>query len=120
MLMPVNGFDATVRDRGGVAVIDMTGEVNSQAEQELDAAYAAAEDLGTSQVLLNFKDVDYINSTGIALIVGILARARKNRREVLACGLQEHYKKIFEITRVADFMQIYEDEDRAVADGAAS
>ena len=58
--------------------------------------------------------VDYINSTGIALIVGILARSKKEQREVLACGLSEHYRKIFEITRVADFMHLFQDEQAAI------
>jgi anti-anti-sigma factor len=66
-------------------------------------------------VLLNFADVEYINSTGIALIVGLLARARKHGTRVLAAGLSEHYREIFEITRLADFMELYPDEEGAVA-----
>ena len=55
-------------------------------------------------VVLNFEDVEYINSTGIALIVGLLAQARAQRVQISACGLSEHYREIFEITRLADFM----------------
>jgi anti-anti-sigma factor len=58
--------------------------------------------------------VDYINSTGIALIVGLLARARKSHRRLLACGLSEHYIEIFQITRLADFMTVFPDEKSAV------
>ena len=64
--------------------------------------------------MLNFANVDYINSTGIALIVGLLARARKEHRTVRAFGLSEHYRQIFAITRLSDFMGIYADEDSAV------
>ena len=60
--------------------------------------------------LLDFSDVDYINSTGIALIVGVLAEARKPGREVQARGLAEHYREIFRITRLSDFMTILDDE----------
>jgi anti-anti-sigma factor len=65
-------------------------------------------------VLLNFGGVGYINSTGIALIVGLLAQARKERRQLLACGLSEHYREIFEITRLSDFMTTYADESAAL------
>ena len=71
---------------------------------------------GSKIVLLNFAGVDFLSSTGIALIVGILARARKDGRLISASGLSDHYKEIFEITRLADFMTIYPDERTALGD----
>jgi anti-sigma B factor antagonist len=56
--------------------------------------------------VLDFSNVEYINSTGIAVIVGLLARARANRQTLSARGLSEHYRQIFEITRLSDFMTI--------------
>jgi anti-sigma B factor antagonist len=67
-------------------------------------------------LLLNFTSVTYMNSTGIALIVGLLAQARKKRIELRVSGLSEHYRHIFSITRLSDFMNIYDDEASAVAD----
>jgi anti-anti-sigma regulatory factor len=58
--------------------------------------------------------VSYINSTGIALIVGVLAQARGADRTILACGLTDHYKEIFEITRIADFVAMFSTEAEAV------
>ena len=49
---------------------------------------------------------EYISSTGIAVIVGLLAQARTQGVEVKAIGLSDHYREIFEITRLADFMTI--------------
>ena len=63
-------------------------------------------------MLLDFAAVDYINSTGIALIVGILAEARKSGQEVQAGGLAEHYREIFRITRLSDFMTILDEQER--------
>jgi anti-sigma B factor antagonist len=115
------GFEATVRQPPGaaVAIIDLTGEINGAAEQGLAGAYADASVDNPATVLLNFSGVRYINSTGIALIVGILARARKERRTIVAYGLSEHYQEIFEITRLSDFMRMFPDEASAVADAAA-
>lgn len=103
-----------VRDRDGVAVIDLRGEIDRSAEAAMEAAYAEAVARDPASVVLNFAETDYINSTGIALIVSLLARARKDRRTVTACGLSEHYREIFEITRLADFMTIVPDEASAV------
>jgi anti-anti-sigma factor len=117
--MATSGFEAQVRERaGGTAVVDMVGEVNAQAEAALDTAYASAAELNATSILLNFEQVEYMNSTGIALVVGLLARAKKDRRQIMAYGLSDHYRKIFEITRVSDFMHLYDSEESAVGDSA--
>ena len=91
--------------------LTLSGEIDRTAEERLDAAYAEAEQAGASALLLDFSAVDYINSTGIALIVGVLARARAAGLRVRACGLSDHYREIFEITRLADFIDIIETEE---------
>ena len=99
-------FWAETRQEGETAVIDLHGEINSQADAALDAAYSEAETAVPQKIVLNFTGVDYINSTGIALIVGLLARARAAHRPIAATGLSEHYREIFTITRLSDFMEI--------------
>jgi anti-anti-sigma factor len=94
--------------------IDLHGEINAFADAALSAAYAQAEAFNPATVILNFRDVDYINSTGIALIVGMLAQARKAHRQLAVFGLSDHYIEIFQITRLADFMTIYPDQQTAL------
>jgi anti-anti-sigma factor len=117
---PTNPLTATVRTNGQVAVIDMAGDIDSFADVALDQAYAAAEGTDLPAVLLNFVNVGYINSTGIALIVGLLARARSARKQLMTCGLSDHYQEIFNITRLSDFMNLYPDEQSALRDVTAS
>jgi anti-anti-sigma factor len=108
-------FSADVRKDGGAAVIDLHGEINATANQALNEAYDRAIGMNGSTVILNFEDTTYINSTGIALIVGLLARSRVEERKITACGLTDHYKEIFQITRIADFMAIFDDEQQAIS-----
>jgi len=89
-------------------VLDLTGNVSAGAEEKLLEVYAKTS--GKPVVILDFSAVDYINSTGIALIVGLLASARTAGQEVQARGLAEHYREIFRITRLSDFMTILDDE----------
>jgi len=105
-------FDAGVRRRPELVVIDLHGDIDIEADQAMRSAYAEAAS-GPEAVLLNFEDVGYVNSTGIALIVGLLAKARAEHRPITACGLSEHYRQIFAITRLADFMPIFPDEETA-------
>jgi anti-anti-sigma factor len=110
-------FEAGVRrQNGGAAVIDLRGDINATAETALNAAYAEAEASAPRSLVLNFNDVGYINSTGIALIVGVLARARRARTPLRVFGLSPHYQEIFHITRLSDFMSICADESSALAE----
>jgi anti-anti-sigma factor len=111
--MATTELQATVRRHEGIAVIDLSGDVDASAEGALNAAYAEA--TGSHTVALNFEGTQYINSTGIALIVALLAHARANQVAMKAFGLSDHYREIFEITRLADFMTIADDEDRALS-----
>jgi anti-anti-sigma factor len=113
--MPPKQLEARVRHQHGTAVIDLNGEINAFGSEALNAAYAEAERDNPALVLLNFSEVDYINSTGIALIVGLLAKARASRRRLVVCGLSEHYVEIFQITRLSDFMTMFPNEASALA-----
>ena len=117
--MTVSEFNLQVRPQPGVTVLDLEGEINGLAEKALSSGYTEAEGTGADTILLNFARVDYINSTGIALIVSLLARARATHRRLLACGLSDHYVEIFNITRLADFMTVFSDEASALS-GAAT
>ncbi len=92
----------------GEARLVMRGDVDIAADEALAAAYVTASQAGAGRVVLDFTRVDYINSTGIALIVRLLAEARRDHREVIAEGLSDHYREIFRITRLSDYVTIAE------------
>jgi anti-anti-sigma factor len=113
--MSEGSFTAHVRHQARLAIIDLTGEINSFAKTQLNTAYSAAETSGPTAIALNFSGVTYINSTGIALIVSLLSRARKSHLRMVVFGLSDHFVEIFHITRLTDFMAIYPDEASVIA-----
>ena len=115
----IQTFTTHLRRLGDLAIIDLSGEINAFADQELNAIYDQAEASGAPTIVLNFSDVNYINSTGIALLVGLLARTMKSQRKMATYGLTDHYLEIFQITRLADFIKIYPDEASLLAEASA-
>ncbi|MFI5254929.1 MAG: STAS domain-containing protein [Candidatus Limnocylindrales bacterium] len=107
--MPAIPFRAEVGGSRDVATIELHGDIDAVAEAGLGAAYADVAALGPGAVLLDFGDAAYINSTGIALIIRLLADARRDQREVRATGLSDHYQEIFRITRLSDYVRIVDD-----------
>lgn len=108
-------LEAKVRQQPNIAVIDLAGDIDGMGEDALQKAYTEAVSKKPNAVLLNFSGVGYINSKGIALIVMLLAQARKSSTHLLTTGLSPHYVEIFNITRLSDFMKIYPDEQSALA-----
>lgn len=109
-------FLAGVEPMSGTAVMRMSGDITRVAAEDLAIAFHEACATGLDSIALDFTDVDYLNSTGIALIVGVLSEARNAGLTMLAWGLSEHFREIFEITRIVEFMSMFEDETTALAE----
>lgn len=97
------------------SIIDVQGEVSAFAENTLMNAYAQATANGARSVILNFEGLDYMNSSGIGLLVTLLIRANRQGHHLLAYGLNEHYRHIFELTRLNEAIRVYDDETEALA-----
>ena len=105
-----------VRQAGnGIAVVDIKGEVTAACEPVLMAAYEEAEAGGARRLVLNFGGLEYMNSGGIGMLVTLLVRANRQRQELAAFGLSDHYREIFELTRLDEAITIYDDEASALA-----
>jgi anti-sigma B factor antagonist len=100
-------------------VIDVTGDVTAQSEDVLIDAYDRAGDQGAQAIVLNFSALDYMNSGGIGLLVMLLVRAQRKGQKVLAFGLSEHYREIFELTRLDEAIAIHETQDAALTAAGA-
>ena len=99
------------------SVVDIKGDVTAAADAALGAAYGEASGQFTRSVVLNFAGLEYMNSSGIGMLVTLLVRANRQRQRLLACGLSEHYRQIFELTRLDEAIGIYDNEADAI--GAA-
>lgn len=114
--MPQANVKMNVRAAGGKAtIIDIQGEVTAFAEQVLNEAYGQASANGVRAVLLNFSGLEYMNSSGIGLLVTTLIRANRQGQKLLAYGLNDHYRHIFELTRLNEAIGVFESESDALA-----
>ena len=97
-----------------VSVIDVKGELTAFAEGVLMQAYNQASDGNVRAIVLNFEGLEYMNSSGIGLLVTLLIRVNREKQRLLIYGLTEHYRNIFQITRLDDAISIFDSEDEAV------
>lgn len=113
--MSTTQLQAHVRSAGGgVAVIELKGDVTAASETELMDAYREAVREETRGIVLDFTRLDYMNSSGIGLLVTLLVRARRAHQQLSAYGLSDHYRQIFELTRLDEIISVHGGEDEAV------
>jgi anti-anti-sigma factor len=108
-------FSAEVRRTSEQAVMTIAGDLNALAQESFEAAADRALAGSPAELVLDFADTTFVNSTGIALLVGLLGRARDQRVLVIGRGLDEHHRQIFTITRLSDFMRIEEPDEAETA-----
>ncbi len=114
--MPQAKVNMSVRKPSpGVGVIDVEGQVTGFAEKVMNEAYEEASANGVTFVLINFEKLEYMNSSGIGLLVTILIRAQRSKCKLAACALSPHYRQIFELTRLEDAIAIFETEADALS-----
>jgi anti-sigma B factor antagonist len=113
--MPELAVSMEVRAADGVSIIDIKGDLTAACEDVLMEAYKEATKAGPNAIVLNFTGLDYMNSGGIGLLVTLLVRANRQRQKLLAFGLTDHYRQIFELTRLDEAISIHSDEGDALA-----
>jgi anti-sigma B factor antagonist len=114
--MPEAATSFEVREVSDQArVIEIKGDITAASEDLLMDAYSRASGGGVRTIVLSFEGLEYMNSGGIGLLVTLLVRAQRQRQQVLAYGLSEHYRQIFELTRLDEAVGIHDNEDDALA-----
>lgn len=114
--MPQANLTITVRRLNDhIVSLDFQGEITAFAEQKLMDVYSQATAEGATVLVLNLTNLEYMNSSGIGLLVMLLVRANRQKQRVVAYGLTEHYRNIFELTRLNEAIQLFDTEQDALA-----
>ncbi len=97
------------------SIVDIHGEVTAAAETTLMDAYAQATSHNARSIILNFSELEYMNSSGIGLLVTMLIRVNRAKQKLLIFGLNDHYRQIFGLTRLNEAIGIFNSESEALA-----
>jgi len=96
------------------SIIDINGEVTGFSENALMDAYSLASADHVQVIILNFNGLEYMNSSGIGLLVTLLIRTRRVNQRLMAFGLNDHYQQIFQLTRLNEAINIFRTEEEAL------
>lgn len=101
--------------RDDVGIVRIAGDLTPASDEDLSAAWAEASADGDRAVVLDFSEMAYMNSGGIGLLVQLLVRANRTKHGLSAVGLSDHYRQIFQVTRLDEAIAIHDDVHAAIA-----
>ena len=90
-----------------VAVLRLEGDIASTSKDVVLGAYQALPKETSPLVLLDFTKVDYINSSGIALVIQMLIEASNSNQKVYAFGLSPHFTKVFTMVGITKYAGLF-------------
>ncbi len=97
-----------------VTVIRFTGDITSTSQAAVTGTYEGLPETAR-RILLDFSKVDYLNSSGIALIIQMMIAASKKGQKIVTFGLTPHFIKVFTMVGMTKYTSLHPDEKTACA-----
>lgn len=98
-----------------VSVLRFEGDIASTSKEAVLGTYQSLPKATAKIVLLDFTKVDYINSSGIALVIQMLIEAASSGQKVYAYGLSAHFTKVFTMVGITKYAGLFPDQASALA-----
>jgi anti-sigma B factor antagonist len=98
-----------------ITCLRFSGDISSASKDAVVGTYQALDKAANKHLLLDFKGVEYLNSSGIALVIQVLMEASKSSQTVAICGLTPHFTKVFTMVGITKYATLYTDEATALA-----
>ena len=99
---------------GTVTVLRFAGDITSASKAAVLGTYQALPE-GTKRILLDFSGVDYLNSSGIALVIQMMIAAGKSGQTIRSFGLKPHFQKVFTMVGITKYTTLHPNEETARA-----
>ena len=113
--MESNALKVKIRENGEVKIIDLKGDFTLFADKAMNSAVKPLINEGQLKIVINFTDVGYINSSGIAILIGLVTLLSNKGGRFKAYGLIPHFQKVFNMVGLTQYMDLFESEEEAIS-----
>ena len=104
----------SISQKDDVSILNIKGDVTATTGETIEEAYQKVSTAGAKKILLYFDKDGYINSGGIAILIGIASESRKNEQKIRITGLSPHFQKIFDMVGLTKYTDIFPTEELAL------
>jgi anti-sigma B factor antagonist len=101
------------KDVNGKKVVFFKGEINAQTGAKLKEEVLKMFD-NVPLVVISFKSVIYMNSSGLREIIDLLKKANKSKKELRLCDMSKDIREMFSFTGLDKVFKIFDTETQAL------
>jgi anti-anti-sigma factor len=109
-------IEVSISRKEDVSILNIKGDVTAISGETIEQAYQKVSTDGAKKILLYFDKDGYINSGGIAILIGIVSEGRKKEQRIRMTGLSSHFQKIFDMVGLTKYTEIFQTEELALKD----
>ena len=101
-------------NHSGVNIFKLNGRLDSNTSQGFEKKIFQAIDDGSKSMIIDFKDLDYISSAGLRVILKATKALKREEGKMMLCDMQDYVKEVFEIAGFDSFLPIVGTMDDAL------
>jgi anti-sigma B factor antagonist len=100
--------------QNAVSVFKLNGRLDSNTSQSFEEKIFGAISNGSVQMVIDFKNIDYISSAGLRVILKATKALHREKGQIMLCSMQDYVKEVFEIAGFDTFLPIVGSMDEAL------
>ena len=104
---------AATRQQSGNTIVDVSGDIDMGTSPGLRKLLLELLSK-TPRLVVNFSEVRYIDSSGIASLVEVLMKARNSQKQLVLYGLNKTVQEVLQLTRLTTIFEIRKTEEEAL------
>ncbi len=101
------------REQPGTTIVDVTGDIDMSTSPGLRKTLLESLKK-TPRLVVNLRQVRYVDSSGIASLVEVLKEARNTHKRLVLFGLNTAVREVLQLTRLTKIFEIRETEEEAL------
>ncbi len=104
-----------IRDAKDVKIVYLEGNMDTNSSSEVLEALDKLRNSGVKTILLNFENVDYVNSAGLQVILATAQQLRSSGGDLRLYMMNSEVKEIFDISGFSTLLMVFDNEANALA-----
>ena len=101
-------------NQSGINIYRLNGRLDSNTSQGFEKKIFQAIETGSKSMIIDFKDLDYISSAGLRVILKATKALKREEGTLMLCDMQDYVKEVFEIAGFDSFLSIVGTMDEAL------
>lgn len=100
-------MEVTQKQQNGITILGLKGRLDSNTSDDFEKKLLGLIQAGETRLVLDFKDLDYISSAGLRVLLKAAKELKRNNGQLSFCALKEYIREIFELSGFVSFFPIH-------------